>query len=1402
MRSGGAASVRWLVPLGIALLLALPALLWLPSPGPSDPLDGLVAGPSHAVVVAPAYVPPAGARVLGALPPSYPVEVLVGLAPRDPAGLEARAILAETPGSPLYRSYLSPAELAESYGPSPAALHAARSYFGSRGLTVATSRDGLLLELSGPSTAVASAFSTSFVRYQVGDRTLFAHPSPASLPSGIPWAGALGLGNTTPLEPLLAPAGAAVLPDAPGGASTCPVTGEPYEPCQIAAAYNATPLESSGINGTGYRIAVVDAYDSAEPQPQLASDLASFDNHFDLPTPTTRFVYPDPTTQDLNDSASSGWGDEEALDIEWSHASAPGATVEMVFSPDASVGLYYAVDWLVANQAADVISLSWGEPDTGVYNAFSTPCSDQCNATTDGSYTLLHPVLEEAAAEGIGVFAASGDCGAADGTSGVAPNFPASDPFVTGVGGTVLDYNASQGGYVAEAGWSGNSSGARSPGCVNQGGSGGGYSPLPRPPWQSAPGVPSSVPGRGVPDVSAVGGSPVYDFLDGSLSAAAGTSLSTPVWAGFEILADQKQGGDLGSLNPSLYALARGSLYHRYFHDVTTGNNGYAAGVGWDPVTGLGSPNESALAAALGRPSVATDGLAVDLYGEPRYGPAPLTTSFAVDVTGGTGNDAFVDVYFGDGNASWLPTGTVVNHTYAEAGVYEATATVVDSSGNSSTSPPLTVVVGGGTELDVALNVSTTTPSVSSPVTLTASVTNASGPFRYDFYFGDGTYRFNQTNATASHVYASAGSYCAAVVARDLDDPPDGGASARVAIAAGGAPAPACPTPAALKATFNASVLAADLPGDLPFEVNTTGGTPPVSVQYVSDDPYVRACDCGIFRTAGNHTVRAYVNDSLDEGTTAELNVTLYPALSANISNSSTLGPAPLTVAWDVVPSGGHFTGPPHLVWSFGDGSSLVTSNDSVQHTYVDPGIYTARVDLSDQGGGNVSMAWLVDVTNGTPGFATTFEVSPAENGSTGAPYEFAATSLGGTTPYTYRWSLGQNDSAFGAVVNQSYSPTGCLADGLCPLRIGLQVTDALGTAQNLTMLLPDPFHGSASGLFFNDSGLPGNGTTPLLVQATATATGMPKIAVAWAFGDGNRSSGLEENHTYYEAGNYTLVETATDPYGDRLVRTHALEVTGPSYPPLLTSLTVTNSTGVQPLAVTFNTTAAGGTGGPYHIDWRFGDGNTTETAAGTPVNHTYVDPGTFEAVATLVDSHGDTAEAAANVTVYALTVVLVAVTLTPDPLAVGSLLDYSVSVDALCVRFSVPGCGNASVPISLGVTRPNGTAAEVDQLTGPTNASAAGWLNGSLGLPGVGGPVWIWALTAGPYYAGHGNAPELVVGAPANCGAACSLAPGTIGFGLVLLAATGGAVGVAAALLWNRSRRLPPPPGPPTASP
>ncbi|MCI4366204.1 MAG: PKD domain-containing protein, partial [Thermoplasmata archaeon] len=1014
---------------------------------------------------------------------------------------------------------------------------------------------------------------------------------------------------------------------------------------------------------------------------------------------------------------------------------------------------------------------------------------------------LLHPVLEAAAAEGIGVFAATGDCGASGGTEGDSTDYPSSDPYVTGIGATVLSTVSGSGSYSAESGWSGNSPGA----CNNGGGSGGGFSPYPRPPWQAAPGFPSNSTARGIPDVSLVGGpSQVNITMYGQEFGVGGTSAGTPMWADLELLADQDAGHRLGNLNPSLYALARIGPYGHYFHDVTSGNNGYAAGTGWDPVTGLGSPIFSTLVPALVATAAPSDGLSVQLYGAPRIGRAPLTTTFTVAVHVGTPPVQFIDVGFGDGNATLLPdprnhTGAfTVDHTYVRAGVFAATATVVDGSDNSSTGPPIAVVVGGGQALNVSLDLSTNASSLGAGVLLTANVTGGTGPYSYSYFYGDGTYAIDSASSSSTHPYDAVGGDCAAVVVMDSASPVDGGTSARVGIAVGGASAPVCPSAAAMTAQIAATVPAADLPGDLAFQVNTTGGVPPVSVQYASDDPYVGACECGIFTTAGNHQVEAFVNDSFDEEARASTNVTLYPAWTMNSSVSATVGTAPLDVAFRVSPTGGHLTASPSVNWSFGDGTTLQGSNETPMHLYTVPGVYTATVLVEDQGGGRASAAWIINVTSSSyRGLQVGASIAPAVEMPAGSPVSFNATATGGVAPYQYRWDLGVNDSAFGANVSQSYSALGCLGLGTCPLNIGLTVKDAAGTSWTRTFQLPGAVRGRSSAVDLTDSGPIANGVTPYPVRLTASASGVLGLVVQWNFGDGNTTTGTTVSHTYYRPGNFNVVETARDPYGDALVRSHTVVVTGVAIPPLQVRASVNQTRGIAPLTVAFNASASGGTGAPYHVYWDFGDKSNLTAGVGYSVVHTYGAGGDYAGFANISDGRGDVQSVPLNLTVYDPTLTSIALNVTPPAITPADPVGISVHVTAVCMKFSVPGCSNGSVALGIRVGPSNTPFSQAAVVGGPAMPNAAGWFNETIGpFPSLSGMVWIWAASLGLNYTGRVYTAVLIEGVLGPCGNDCgtrtplSLPPWEA-FDVLMAGVTGGAAVLVGVLVWRR--RSPP---------
>ncbi|MBV9447494.1 MAG: S53 family peptidase [Streptosporangiaceae bacterium] len=396
-----------------------------------------------------------------------------------------------------------------------------------------------------------------------------------------------------PVSALAGPAGNDCLAASPPGC---------YTPQQFRTAYDIQPLLDRGIDGRGKTVTViVYAAGPVTSPPQVTDirqDLATFDGLFHLSPAHISVV----TT--LAD-ASSPWTAslEEVIDTEIVHAVAPGARLRVVLMPstpqdtpaNAVAGMLAALP--LAIRDTDVVSFSGA-----VGEHFFSPAQ----------VADMERILREAAARHVTVVAASGDSGAASDVYrwGVTPvkevSLPASDPFVLSVGGTALTVGSQSGSYVGETAWN----------QVVRGGSfasGGGFSGIfARPAYQV--GVPGTEATRGVPDVSgdaSTGLALVRDAGGGTyeLLSAGGTSAATPLWGGLMADADQLAGHDLGSVNPALYRIARDPRYGRAFHDVTTGNNtvvingitytGYQAGPGWDPVTGLGSPDAAVLVPIL-----------------------------------------------------------------------------------------------------------------------------------------------------------------------------------------------------------------------------------------------------------------------------------------------------------------------------------------------------------------------------------------------------------------------------------------------------------------------------------------------------------------------------------------------------------------------------------------------------------------------------------------------------------------------------------------------------------------------------------------------------------------------------------------------------------------------------------
>jgi len=427
--------------------------------------------------------------------------------------------------------------------------------------------------------------------------------------------------------------------------------GQTWFPCGLQAIYDETPLLSQGPSGSHQTIALVDAFGDPEITQAnslvydniACSDLATFNSDFNLPNSNCSVIYPTGsptlTATDLGDAEN--WGIETALDMQYSHTMAPAANILEVTTPTGSDDFFASVEYVVNNNLANTISLSWGYYEDLFY-CFSPPACSPPNAAA--FMTGYDEIFQQAAAQGIGVFASSGDYGAYDPvfapppTGEVSTSSPASDPWVTGVGGTRLTATLT-GNSISrlEAAWSFPGS---FPGCLC--GSGGGFSmvfhePLDQQmvhiatqvssifePLLGTSGITFYPQGqRGVPDLAADAdpATGVLFVLDGAIFpyAYGGTSLAAPLTAGMSSLV---QGNTpyftIGDLAPTLYQLYShdGGFYtyqsqfgisqlshgiHGVMFLTASGQNGVfhvTPGV-WNPVAGLGQLNVYGLALAL-----------------------------------------------------------------------------------------------------------------------------------------------------------------------------------------------------------------------------------------------------------------------------------------------------------------------------------------------------------------------------------------------------------------------------------------------------------------------------------------------------------------------------------------------------------------------------------------------------------------------------------------------------------------------------------------------------------------------------------------------------------------------------------------------------------------------------------
>jgi kumamolisin len=485
---------------------------------------------------------------------SNEIPVTIALALNNEDELNERISEMYQPGSPRYRRYMSVEEFTERYAPTVTQISEAVSYLNDHGIkSLSVGPSGLLIHATASVGSLNEAFQTEIHRYGSGAASRFAPAYVPVMPPGLSIRAVHGMESSVELRHHAV----ANIDKQSGSGANSGLT-----PSNIHTAYNIP----TSYNGAGQTIALVELDGFNQ------SDITAYENAFGLAANTPQVVKLAGAT-----GAAGSNSDEVTLDIELTTAVAPGANIKVYEAPNNSQSLLSIYEAIAADTSVSEVSISWGMSEAAYTPSFLE--------TESG-------VFRQMAAQGISVYAASGDQGADANGSGLSVEDPGTQPFVVAVGGTHLNSGA-DGSYISESTWDQSFTSA----------TGGGISQVwGLPSWQSQVATSLNLASntmRNVPDISLdADPSTGYSiYLNGGWTVYGGTSCATPIWAAFTALVNQNRVSSglpaLGFANPYLYAIGKAQANSPAFHDIRDGStNGYYPAVsGYDDATGWGSMN-------------------------------------------------------------------------------------------------------------------------------------------------------------------------------------------------------------------------------------------------------------------------------------------------------------------------------------------------------------------------------------------------------------------------------------------------------------------------------------------------------------------------------------------------------------------------------------------------------------------------------------------------------------------------------------------------------------------------------------------------------------------------------------------------------------------------------------------
>lgn len=551
------------------------------------------------------------------------LQMSMGLTLQNRSQLDTLLSQQYNPASPNYHQFLTVAQFTQQFSPSPAQQQQVIDYLTQQGFTITqTYPDRLMIDFSGPASLAEHVFGVTINDYS-GPKgfNFFSNANvptlPASIAADVAYIGGLDNANIYRHPPVLSRSKPALSGKA---GANCPTEGHgsgsatsqvAYIPSQFATAYDYAGLHNAGLLGAGQTVGVfeLDGYSQ--------SDVQTYTQCFGGGNVSVSNVVLD----GFNGQPGQGAVEVE-LDMEVIMSMAPKLGKLLVYEAPNTTQGYNDEFARIVNDRTPVVSVSWGDCETNM---------------TQQEVQQENTFFQTAAAQGQTILVASGDSGSETCfqqtyNPALITDDPASQPFVTGVGGTNLTLNNSNT-YASEHVWNG--------GLLGGAGGGGLSQYWKQPSWQTGPGTHGSYANgmRQVPDVSLdadpTTGYPIYCTAGSSCSSSGGiggigsasgwltiggTSAAAPMWAAMVALANEEAAvggkGPVGFLNPALYQIASGANYHTDFHDIVpptdptipsnndeVGINGGAYPVtnGYDMATGWGSFDATKLTADLVR---------------------------------------------------------------------------------------------------------------------------------------------------------------------------------------------------------------------------------------------------------------------------------------------------------------------------------------------------------------------------------------------------------------------------------------------------------------------------------------------------------------------------------------------------------------------------------------------------------------------------------------------------------------------------------------------------------------------------------------------------------------------------------------------------------------------------------